>query len=74
MSVLTAALTLAWGCLAVLTLAMAGMLRQLRALQTEVVALRSEQGMQPWRAGSGPVGHLGFGHAHCGYPAGARTG
>jgi len=53
MSVLAAALTLAWGCLAVLTLAMAGMLRQLRELQTEVVALRSEQGMQPWRATMG---------------------
>ena len=53
MSVLAAALTLAWGCLAVLILAMAGMLRQLRELQTEVVALRSEQGMQPWRATMG---------------------
>ena len=53
MSVLAAGLTLAWGCLAVLTLAMAGMLRQLRELQTEVVALRSEQGMQPWRAAVG---------------------
>jgi hypothetical protein len=50
MSVLSAALTLAWGCLVVLTLAMAGMLRQVRELQTEVVALRSEQGTQPWRA------------------------
>lgn len=50
MSVLAAALALAWGCLVVLILAMAGMLRQLRELQTEVVALRSEQGMQPWRA------------------------
>jgi hypothetical protein len=65
MSVLAAALTLAWGCLGVLTLAMAGMLRQLRELQTEVVQLRSEQGMQPWRdtmgrrvprlAGAGPA-------------------
>jgi hypothetical protein len=50
MSVLAAMLTLAWGCLVVLTLAMAGMLRQLRELQTEVVALRAAQGMQPWRA------------------------
>jgi hypothetical protein len=54
MSVLAAMLTLAWGCLVVLTLAMAGMLRQLRELQAEVVALRSEQGLQPWRA---TVGH-----------------
>ncbi|MBV8996003.1 MAG: hypothetical protein JO287_20395 [Pseudonocardiales bacterium] len=53
MSVLAAALTLAWGCLVVLTLAMAGMLRQLRELQTEVVQLRSEQGTQPWRATMG---------------------
>ena len=53
MSALAAAVTLAWGCLIVLTLAMAGMLRQLRELQTEVVALRSEQGMQPWRATMG---------------------
>lgn len=50
MSVLAAMVTLAWGCLAVLTLAMAGMLRQLRELQTEVVALRADQGMKPWRA------------------------
>jgi hypothetical protein len=53
MSVPAAMLTLAWGCLAVLTLAMAGMLRQLRELQTEMVALRSKQGMQPWRAAMG---------------------
>jgi hypothetical protein len=53
MSMLAAALALAWGCLIVLTLAMAGMLRQLRELQTEVVQLRSEQGMQPWRATMG---------------------
>ncbi|HJT04810.1 MAG TPA: hypothetical protein VJ757_14480 [Pseudonocardiaceae bacterium] len=53
MSVLAATLTLAWGCLAVLTLAMAGMLRQLRELQAEVGALRSEHGMQPWRATMG---------------------
>jgi hypothetical protein len=50
MSVLAAMVTLAWGCLAVLTLAMAGMLRQLRELHTEVVALRADQGMKPWRA------------------------
>ncbi|MGH3696985.1 MAG: hypothetical protein ACRDRX_23905 [Pseudonocardiaceae bacterium] len=53
MSVLAAAVTLAWGCLTVLTLAMAGMLRQLRELQTEVVQLRAEQGRQPWRATTG---------------------
>jgi hypothetical protein len=53
MSALVAAVTLAWGCLIVLTLAMAGMLRQLRELQTEVLVLRSEQGMQPWRATMG---------------------
>jgi hypothetical protein len=53
MSMLAAALALAWGCLIVLTLAMAGMLRQLRELQTEVAALRSEQAMQPWRATMG---------------------
>ena len=53
MSVLTATVTLAWGCLAVLTLAMAGMLRQVRELQIEVAALRAEQGMQPWRAATG---------------------
>ncbi|MGH3755223.1 MAG: hypothetical protein ACRDRP_21525 [Pseudonocardiaceae bacterium] len=39
MSVLTAAVVLAWGCLTVLTLAMAGMLRQLRELQAEVAQL-----------------------------------
>ncbi|MGH3937174.1 MAG: hypothetical protein ACRDTG_00845 [Pseudonocardiaceae bacterium] len=39
MSVLAAAVVLAWGCLIVLTLAMAGMLRQLRELQTEVSQL-----------------------------------
>ncbi|MGQ0778582.1 MAG: hypothetical protein ACT4NY_29915 [Pseudonocardiales bacterium] len=39
MSVLSAAVVLAWGCLIVLTLAMAGMLRQLRELQTEVSQL-----------------------------------
>jgi hypothetical protein len=50
MSVLAAMVALAWGCLAVLTLAMAGMLRQLRELQAEVVALRGDQGMRPWQA------------------------
>lgn len=50
MSALTAAVVLAWGCLAVLTLAMAGMLRQVRELQAELTQLRAEQGMQPWRA------------------------
>lgn len=39
MSVLTAAVVLAWGCLLVLTLAMAGMLRQLRELRAEVTQL-----------------------------------
>ncbi len=39
MSVLTAAVVLAWGCLAVLTLAMAGMLRQVRELQADVARL-----------------------------------
>jgi hypothetical protein len=52
-SVLAAMVTLAWCCLAILTLAMAGMLRQLRELQTEVAALQAEQGMQPWRAAAG---------------------
>jgi hypothetical protein len=52
-SVLSATVALAWACLAVLTLAMAGMLRQLRELQIEVAALRAEQGMQPWRAAMG---------------------
>ena len=46
MSVLTAAIVLAWGCLTVLTLAMAGMLRQIRELQTEIAQLRAEQGTQ----------------------------
>lgn len=53
MSVLAAVVTLAWGCLTVLTLAMAGMLRQLRELQAEVAQLRAEQGTQPWRATTG---------------------
>ncbi|MGH3788287.1 MAG: hypothetical protein ACRDRG_17470 [Pseudonocardiaceae bacterium] len=49
MSVLTAAVVLGWGCLAVLALAMAGMLRQLRELQAEVAQL----GAPPWRATTG---------------------
>ncbi|MGH3770796.1 MAG: hypothetical protein ACRDRW_05275 [Pseudonocardiaceae bacterium] len=49
MSVLTATVTLAWGCLAVLTLAMAGILRQLRELQAEVAQL----GAPPWRGAAG---------------------
>jgi hypothetical protein len=58
-SVLAAAVVLAWCCLAVLTLAMAGMLRQLRELQTEVARLRADQGTQPWRAATGRrVPHL----------------
>jgi hypothetical protein len=48
-SVLTAAVVLGWGCLAVLTLAMAGILRQLRELQAEVAQLRTP----PWRAATG---------------------
>lgn len=53
MSVLASAVVLAWGCLAVLTLAMAGMLRQVRELQTEIAQLRAEQGTRPWRATTG---------------------
>lgn len=49
MSVLTAAVVLAWGCLALLTMAMAGMLRQVRELQGEVARL----GSPPWRAATG---------------------
>ncbi|MGB9280626.1 MAG: hypothetical protein WCB57_11170 [Pseudonocardiaceae bacterium] len=49
MSALTAALVLSWGCLAVLALAMAGILRQLRELQAEVAQL----GAPPWRAAAG---------------------
>jgi hypothetical protein len=49
MSVLTAAVVLGWGCLAVLTLAMAGILRQLRQLQAEVVQLGAPQ----WRGAPG---------------------
>ncbi|MGH3833633.1 MAG: hypothetical protein ACRDRS_24885 [Pseudonocardiaceae bacterium] len=49
MSVLTAVAVLGWGALAVLTLAMAGILRQLRELQAEVAQL----GAPPWRAAAG---------------------
>ena len=49
MSPLTAAVVLGWGVLAVLTLAMAGILRQLRELQAEVAQL----GAPSWR---GPTG------------------
>lgn len=49
MSALTAALVLSWGCLAVLALAMAGILRQLRELQAEVAQLSAA----PWRAATG---------------------
>ncbi|MGH3868621.1 MAG: hypothetical protein ACRDQ4_21380 [Pseudonocardiaceae bacterium] len=49
MSALTAAVVLGWGCLAVLTLAMAGILRQLRELQAEVTQLSAP----PWRAATG---------------------
>jgi len=52
MSVLTAAVVLAWGCLVILTLAMAGMLRQLRELQTEVAQLGTPQTTQ-WRGSTG---------------------
>jgi hypothetical protein len=40
---------LSWGCLAVLALAMAGILRQLRELQAEVAQLSAP----PWRAAAG---------------------
>ncbi|MGH3990973.1 MAG: hypothetical protein ACRDSN_00750 [Pseudonocardiaceae bacterium] len=59
MSVLTAAVVLAWGCLIVLTLAMAGMLRQLRELQAEVAQLGTAQlgtaqlGTAQWCGGAG---------------------
>jgi hypothetical protein len=43
---------LAWGCLVILTLAMAGMLRQLRELQTEVARLGTPQQAQ-WRGSTG---------------------
>lgn len=49
MSVLTAAVVLAWGCLVLLTLAMAGMLRQLRELQAEVARI----GTPGWRGSTG---------------------
>ncbi|MGH3710637.1 MAG: hypothetical protein ACRDRQ_21590 [Pseudonocardiaceae bacterium] len=49
MSVLTTTVVLAWGCLAVLTLAMAGILRQLRELQAEVARLNAP----PWRTAMG---------------------
>ncbi|HEX2297368.1 MAG TPA: hypothetical protein VHH34_02425 [Pseudonocardiaceae bacterium] len=52
MSVLTAAVVLAWGCLVILTLAMAGMLRQLRELQAEVVRLGTPQ-PDRWRGSTG---------------------
>ena len=61
MSVLTAAVVLAWGCLAVLTLAMAGMLRQLRELQADVAQLSGPQPQAvtgrrvPELAGAGPL-------------------
>ncbi len=61
MSVLTATVVLAWGCLVVLTLAMAGMLRQLRELQAEVAQLGAPQrpaatGRRvPELAGEGPL-------------------
>jgi hypothetical protein len=48
-SVLTAAVVLAWGCLVLLTMAMAGMLRQLQELRAEVGQL----GASPWRAAKG---------------------
>ncbi|MGH3795310.1 MAG: hypothetical protein ACRDSP_10505 [Pseudonocardiaceae bacterium] len=49
MSVLTAAVVLAWACLIVLTLAMAGMLRQLRELQADVAQLSAPG----WRGSTG---------------------
>ena len=61
MSVLTATVVLAWSCLLVLTLAMAGMLRQLRELQAEVATLGAPQrhGVAgrpvPQLAGDGPL-------------------
>ncbi|MGH3917045.1 MAG: hypothetical protein ACRDTC_27080 [Pseudonocardiaceae bacterium] len=48
MSVLSSAVVLAWGCLILLTLAMAGMLRQLRELQVEVAQLTAPG----WRGGT----------------------
>lgn len=61
MSVLTAAVVLAWSCLAVLTLAMAGMLRQLRELRAEVAQLGAPRQQAfagrriPELAGTGPL-------------------
>ncbi|HEX8758475.1 MAG TPA: hypothetical protein VF734_00560 [Pseudonocardiaceae bacterium] len=61
MSVLTAAVVLAWGCLAVLTLAMAGMLRQLRELRVDLAQLGAPRqhaflGRRvPELAGAGPA-------------------
>jgi hypothetical protein len=61
MSVLTAAVVLAWGCLAVLTLAMAGMLRQLRELRVEMAQLGAPRPQAvtgrrvPELAGAGPL-------------------
>ncbi len=61
MNALTAAVVLAWGCLLVLTLAMAGMLRQLRELQAEMARLGAPQqhavtGRRvPELAGAGPL-------------------
>lgn len=61
MSVLTAAVVLAWSCLAVLTLAMAGMLRQLRELRAEVAQLGAPRQQAfagrriPELAGAGPL-------------------
>lgn len=49
MSVLTAAVVLAWCCLIILTLAMAGMLRQLRELQADVAQLGAPG---QWRSGT----------------------
>lgn len=49
MSVLTAAVVLAWACLILLTLAMAGMLRQLRELQADVTQLSAPG----WRGTTG---------------------
>jgi hypothetical protein len=60
-SVLTAAVVLAWSCLAVLTLAMAGMLRQLRELRAEVAQLGAPRQQAfagrriPELAGAGPL-------------------
>ena len=55
MSVLAAAVVLAWGCLVLLTLAMAGMLRQLRELQADVAQLGATGlgGVPRWRDGAG---------------------